>query len=251
MSKVRNIKLTIEYDGTHFNGWQTQPRKRTVQGGIEQALKTIFKKDIRLIGSGRTDSGVHALGQVANFKITTDKTCHEIQSAINHNTDDDLSIVDIEEVKIDFHAQHNAKLKTYQYFIYNRYEAPAINREHMLHVPYKLKVRRMQSEAKSLVGKHDFKSFQANDPSKPHRAENTIRTIKELSIHKNGDLITIEITADGFLYKMVRNIVGTLIDTALDRLPVGSMKAILKSQSRQNASATAKAHGLCLKSVQY
>jgi len=262
---MRNIKLTIEYDGTHFNGWQTQTarekrgrkttskNRRTVQEEIEKVLKKIFKKNLKLIGSGRTDSGVHALGQAANFKTNSPMPVQEIQSALNANLPDDISIVGVKEVASDFHAQYSVKSKIYRYTILNRQARCAQQRNFCLFYPYKLNMTAMRREAKSLVGRKDFKSFTASDPAKRKsgKKENTIRTIKRLTVSKKGDFITIDIEADGFLYKMVRNITGTLLEVGRGKLPRESMQKILSEKSRHAAGNTAKPKGLALLEVRY
>ncbi|MCA9406321.1 MAG: tRNA pseudouridine(38-40) synthase TruA [Candidatus Omnitrophica bacterium] len=247
---MRNIKLTIEYDGTAFQGWQVQPgNRRTVQGVIEKALHKIFKQKIRLIGSGRTDSGVHARGQVANFKISSDMPCDEIVRALNANIPEDVAILEAREVADDFHAQYSVKSKTYRYTILNRPARSALDRYTSLHYFHKLNVSVMKEEAKALIGKKDFKSFTASDPSK--KQDNTTRTVKSIVIKKSKDGVTVDITADGFLYKMVRNIIGTLLAVGSGQLLKGSVKLILKKKDRSFAHDTAKAHGLCLMKVEY
>jgi len=251
---MRNIKLTIEYDGTNFNGWQIQGQgHRTVQGDIETALQKIFKKKIRLIGSGRTDSGVHALGQVANFTIASKMPTGEIIKALNGNLAEDVVVLDAKEVPVPFHAQYNAKRKTYRYTILNRKATCAQQRNFCLYFPYKLNLTAMRQEAKSLVGKKDFRSFMASDAKKRLKIaeKDTVRTIYRLDIKKKKDLLLIEIEANGFLYKMVRNIVGTLLDIGTGKLPPGSLKEILSQRNRQFAADTAPAKGLCLIDVKY
>ena len=246
---MRNIKLTIQYDGTDFNGWQVQPKKRTVQGEIESALKKIFKQKIRLIGSGRTDTGVHATGQVANFPVESKLTVSKIQSAINNNTDEDIVISSCEEVTEDFHSQYSTKTKTYCYWIQNSNTPNPLIRNNCLLFPYKLSLAKMRRSAKDLIGTQDFKSFQGNNRS--NKDQNTVRTIKKISIKKDGEFLTIEVTGTGFLYKMVRNIVGTLLSIGSGQLEEGSIKKILKARNRQLAPKTAPAHGLILTKVIY
>lgn len=250
---TRNIKLTIEYDGTDFQGWQIQSNCRTVQGSIEDALKIIFKKKIRLYGSGRTDSGVHAIGQVANFKVRTSMDIDEITNALNGNLPKDIAVIKTEEVAKDFHSQYSAKIKTYRYTILYRKTRCAQQKNFCLHYPNSLNISAMRKEAKNLLGKNDFKSFQASDPSKRSKnlKENTVRTISNISIKKKSDLITIEVTANGFLYKMVRNIVGTLLEVGRGKLERGSIRKILAKKDRNCAAYTAKAHGLTLVNVKY
>ena len=247
---TRNIKLTLEYDGTHFNGWQIQdPKQRTVQGEIEKVLFRIFKKKCKLIGSGRTDSGVHAQGQVANFKIKSAMTPLKILKAANAWLPPDISVTLVEEAPLKFHAQYSAKGKTYRYSILNRPSRSALARQFSFFYPHPLNLSLIRREAKNLLGKKDFKSFQAADLARSER--NTIRTIKNLQIKKHKDFIHIDIEADGFLYKMVRNIVGTLLEVACARRPEGSVKKILHKKNRQQAGQTAPALGLCLLEVKY
>ncbi|MCK5581769.1 MAG: tRNA pseudouridine(38-40) synthase TruA [Candidatus Omnitrophica bacterium] len=251
---MKNFKLTVEYDGTKFNGWQVQAQnERTIQGKIEQALKIIFKKRIRLYGSGRTDSGVHASGQVANFKTSTQKSDNEILNAINANLPPDISIINIQEVPLDFHSQYSAKRKTYRYTILNRKARSAQNRNFYLHFPHTLNVTAMRQDIKNLVGKKDFRSFMASDTAlrKTGKTKKTVRTIYDAKIQKKGDLIYIDITANGFLYKMVRNIAGTLIAVGTGKMPKGSIHQILQKKDRILAGDTAPAKGLCLLQVEY
>ncbi len=259
---MRNIKLTIEYDGTGFNGWQTQTARstqatsrsqRTIQGEIEKVLKKVFKQNLKLAGSGRTDSGVHALGQVANFKTRSIMPVEKIQSALNANLPEDIAIINVEETSPDFHAQYSVKSKVYRYTVLNRSARCAQQRNFCLVYPYKLNVRSMREEAGSLLGRHDFKSFTASDPAKRKKGikENTVRTIKRLTITKKGDFLTFNIEANGFLYKMVRNIVGTLLEAGSGKLAKGSIKQILAKKDRTTAGITAKPKGLALLEVKY
>jgi len=251
---MRNIKLTIEYNGTDFSGWQIQPKNtRTIQGEIEKTLKKIFKKETRLTGSGRTDSGVHALGQVANFKTTSTLTSQEILKALNANLPKDITILEVKDVPETFHAQYSTKRKTYRYTILNRIAPSAQQYNFCLHYPYSLKLKVMRQEAKSFIGKKDFKSFQSADTAKPalRKEKETVRTIYRLDIKKREDLVIIEVEANGFLYKMVRNIVGALIEVGGGQLLTGSIKHILSKKDRKAAGSTAKAKGLCLVEVKY
>lgn len=231
---IRNLKLTLEYDGTGFSGWQTQSEGlRTVQSHLEEKLEKIFKKKIHCQASGRTDSGVHAKGQVVHFKVDTDMKPSLIHKALNSFLDRDLSVVKVSEVPLDFHAQRDVKSKTYRYSILNRSFPSALWRDRAYFYPYKLNLSAMQKAANDLMGTHDFKPFQS--AAQRSRIKNTIRTIKSLSITKKGDLINISITSNGFLYKMVRNITGALIAAGSGRLP----------------RRTVPGHGLCLISVCY
>ncbi|MBI4309955.1 MAG: tRNA pseudouridine(38-40) synthase TruA [Candidatus Omnitrophica bacterium] len=247
---MRNFKLTIEYDGTSFCGWQIQKNgERTVQGEFEKSCALIFKQDIKAIASGRTDSGVHAAGQVVSFKAYTRMKPAEIQKALNSRLPPDIAVIAAKEVKADFHAQYSVKEKTYRYTILNLPYRSAFLRQRAYFYPYSLDLSLMRRAARDIKGRHDFKSFQAHDPL---RADcGTVRTIKRLNIKKEGDLVHIDVTADGFLYKMVRNIVGTLIASGSGQLPADIIPKILKAKDRDKAGDTAPAHGLCLMSVRY
>jgi len=247
---MRNFKLTLEYDGTDFCGWQTQFKGlRTIQNHLEEKLERIFKKKIHCQASGRTDGGVHALGQVAHFKVDTKMKTALIHKALNSFLDKDLSIVKVQEVPLDFHAQKDVKNKTYRYTILNRTYPSALWRNRAYFYPYPLNLSLMRRAANDLKGKHDFKSFQS--AGKRSRIKNTVRTIKNLNVVKEGDLIHISIASDGFLYKMVRNIVGALIAIGSGRMPPNSMSSWLLSKERKLIPRTAPSQGLCLVSVRY
>jgi tRNA pseudouridine38-40 synthase len=247
---MRNFKLTLEYDGTDFSGWQTQSEGlRTIQNHLEENLEKIFKKKIHCQASGRTDSGVHALGQVAHFKADTRMAPALMHTALNSFLDKDLSIVSIQEVPLYFHAQMDVATKTYRYAILNRSYPSALWRNRAYFYPQALNIFAMRRAANTLKGKHDFKAFQS--AAQRSKIKNTVRTIKHLTISKEGDLIHISITSDGFLYKMVRNIVGALLVIGSGRLPVSAMPLHLKSTQRALLFRTAPSQGLCLMSVQY
>ena len=247
---MKTFKLTLEYDGTDFNGWQLQANaRRTVQGELEKALSKIFKKDrIPCIGSGRTDSGVHARGQVAHFRVDTDMPPEELMRALNHNIPRDVVVVDAKLVAAKFHAQLSARSKIYSYTILNRPYASALERNRCCYFPRKLNIRLMREEARAYVGKMDFSSFANVDRS---RTCDAVRTIKRFQVTKSGDVIRIVVEADGFLYKMVRNMVGTLLEVASGRFPPGSIKKMLNDRDRRAAGLAAVAQGLCLEQVKY
>ncbi len=249
-SEMRNLKIVIEYDGTDFNGWQIQKNgERTVQGELSKACGLIFKQDVKIIGSGRTDSGVHAKGQVAHFCVDTRMKSQEIQRALNSRLSHDICVTAVKEVDAQFHAQYSAKEKTYRYTILNsQTRSVFLRRWSYLYLP-SLDIAIMRKAARDIKGRHDFKSFQAYDPLRADR--DTVRTVKRLTIKREDDLICIDITANGFLYKMVRNIVGTLIAVGARQIAVDSIPAILKAKNRDAAKNTAPAHGLCLMSVNY
>lgn len=243
----RNILLKIEYDGTDYSGWQSQKNSRSIQDTIEAALKRITGRKARLISCGRTDAGVHALGQVVNFKTASDIPLYKLQRGLNSVLPKDIVIKETREVPLKFHSRFDARSKVYTYTLLNGPSPAAISRNYVHNVPYKLNFGLMRREAECLVGRHDFKSFQAAD--KVERS--SVRTIKRLDVKKSGDLIKITVEADGFLYNMVRNIVGTLIEIGRGKFKPGSMVKILKAKDRKLAGPTAPAGGLCLMEVKY
>ncbi|MFH1198847.1 MAG: tRNA pseudouridine(38-40) synthase TruA [Candidatus Omnitrophota bacterium] len=266
---MRNIKLEIEYDGSGYVGWQIQnrpqtrdrrpetadQRPQTIQDTIEKTLRKILQEKIQLIASGRTDSGVHAYGQAANFKTDSQISPERLQLALNGNLPHDIVITKIEDVAPKFNSRFSAKSKVYRYTILNRkYHSPLLrNTVYFCH--YSLNVNLMRQEAKCLLGKHDFKAFCASGS----RVKSTTRTIKNISIRKTFyplyakryPLIIIDIEADGFLYNMVRNISGTLIMIGRGKFSKGSMQKILASKNRRLAGPTAAACGLALLKVNY
>jgi len=245
---MRNIKLTLEYDGTNYAGWQVQNKKhRTLQETLEKALQKILQKRIKIIGSGRTDAGVHANAQVANFKIDSSIAIEKLQKALNAVLPDDISVIKTEEAGLDFHSRFSAKSKVYRYTILNRPSRSAILRDTAYFFPYPLNLKLMRKEARVLLGRHNFKSFQAADK----KERDVTRTIKNLKITRDKDFIYIDIEADGFLYNMVRNIVGTLIEIGRGKLTQGSTKKILLTRNRKFAGPTVPAKGLCLLKVKY
>lgn len=244
----RNIKLTIEYDGTDYQGWQRQLNTReTLQEIIEEVLRGILQKKVSLIVSGRTDAGVHARGQEANFKTYTKIPLKKLKRALNSLLPDDIVVTRAQDIAWDFHARFAAKTKIYRYAIINQKYPSVFWRKFAYFVPFKLDFRLMQKEARALLGRHDFRCFQAAG----RKAKDTVRTIKKIKVTKKGSIIFIDIQANGFLYKMVRNIAGTLIEVGRGRKPQISIKKILNSRNRQFAGPTVASCGLCLLRVQY
>lgn len=249
-----NLKLQIEYDGTNYCGWQIQkpPNSRlrtpnSIQETIEKTLQQILQEKVKLIASGRTDAGVHALAQVANFQTKSAIPLKKLQLALNGLLPEDIAITGIAVASPDFHSRFSAKSKIYRYVILNRsYPAPLL-RKQVYFYPYPLKVKLMQKEAGALIGKHDFSAFCGAD-KKERRA---VRIIKKIRIIKFKDTVHIDIEANGFLKNMVRVIVGTLIEIGRGRFSAGSTKKILLSKNRQFAGPTAPAQGLALIRVRY
>lgn len=245
---MRNIKLTIEYDGREFNGWQKQPNKLNIQGTIEQAIKVITSEDVELNASGRTDAGVHALGQVANFKTNSKIPIEKMAIAINANLKKSIRIKDAQEVEERFHSRLSCKRKTYRYIINNAKEASAIYRNLETHVPDKLDLKKMEEAIKYFIGEHDFKAFRASGTS----SKSSVRTIYDAKIiQKEDNRIWIELTGNGFLYNMVRIIVGTLIEVGQQKIEPSKIKEILESKNRENAGKTFPPNGLYLVKVEY
>ncbi|MGB2705812.1 MAG: tRNA pseudouridine(38-40) synthase TruA [Candidatus Omnitrophota bacterium] len=244
-----NIRLTIAYDGTGYAGWQIQKNAKSIQDEIEKALKKILGEKVRLIGAGRTDSGVHARAQVANFKTRKKFPPKKIQAALNAALPKDISVIEAKKAPLKFHSRFDAKSKIYRYTILNsRIDDPFL-RNYYHKFPYKLNVPLMKRESGILLGRHDFKSFQRKSASS--RIKSTVRTIKRITIKREKDFIHIGIEANGFLHNMVRNIIGTLIEIGRGYFPEGSMKKILSAKDRRQAGPTAPARGLTLLKVKY
>lgn len=244
---MRNIKLTIEYDGSNYLGWQKQKVGTTVQGALEEAIRDLTKEDIETIGSSRTDAGVHAKGFVANFKTNSKIPANKYREAINHKLPEDIIILSSEEVDSDFHSRYNAKGKTYSYCIINRDIPPAINKNYLYHVKKKLNIIAMKEACKYFIGTHDFAAFKSSGSS----AKTTVRTITELYIEEKNDIIKIYVTGDGFLYNMVRIIVGTLIMVGNNKIKPEETINIIKSKNRDKAGICVPAKGLVLEKVYY
>jgi tRNA pseudouridine38-40 synthase len=244
---MRNIKLTIEYDGKDFNGWQKQPNKLNIQGEIERAIYNITKEEVDLIGSGRTDAGVHALGQVANFKTNSEISIEKLPLAINSQLKNSIVIKEAEEVDERFHSRYNAKHKTYRYIINNSKCGTAIYRNLEYSYPFKLDAEKMKQASKYFEGEHDFKAFKSSGTS----SKNSVRTIYKAIVKQEGEKIIIELTGNGFLYNMVRIISGTLLDVGLGKIRPEEIPEIIESKDRQRAGKTLPAHGLYLVEVKY
>ena len=244
---MRNIKLTIEYDGKDFNGWQKQPDKLNIQGTIEQAIESIVGHSVDLTASGRTDAGVHALGQVANFKTNSEIPIEKIAIAINSRMKKSIIIKNAEEVEERFHSRLNCKKKTYRYVINNSKQGTAIYRNLEYHISNDLDIEKMKQAAKYFEGEHDFKAFKASGTS----SKNSVRTIYNAKIYKENERIYIELTGSGFLYNMVRIISGTLVEVGIGKLKPEQIQDIIESKKRENAGKTLPPYGLYLVNVEY
>ncbi len=245
---MRNIKLTIEYDGKDFNGWQKQPNKLNIQGEIERAIKQITGEEVDLTASGRTDAGVHALGQVANFKTNSELPIEKFPIALNANLKKSIVIKSAEEVEERFHSRLTCKRKTYRYVINNSKYGTAIYRNLETHIPMKLDIQKMQQAVKYFEGEHDFKAFKASGTS----SKSSVRTIYKAEVIDAGnERIYIELTGNGFLYNMVRIIAGTLVDVGLGKIEPEDIEKIITSQKREKAGKTLPPQGLYLVKVEY
>jgi tRNA pseudouridine38-40 synthase len=243
---MRNIKITVQYNGKNYCGWQSQPDSVGIQCAIENAFYAITKENIKVIGSGRTDSGVHALGQVANFTTDSSISADKIPNALNAKLPKDISVVEAEDVDEDFHARYSAKRKCYRYMIHNnRYRNPIVSGI-SYQVKYDLDFDKMVRESKSLIGTHDYKGFMSSGS----QVKSTVRTIYDLRLEKNEDMIVLEIEGNGFLYNMVRIIVGTLVDIGRGRISE-PLSEVIESKDRGMSGHTAPACGLFLKKVFY
>ena len=245
---MRNIKLVIEYDGKEFNGWQKQPNKLNIQGEIEQAIERITGEKVDLMASGRTDAGVHAMGQVANFKTKSNMPIEKFPIALNANLKKSIVIKSAEEVEERFHSRLNCKRKTYRYVINNSKYGTAIYRNLETHIPIKLDIQKMQQAIKYFEGEHDFKAFKASGTS----SKSSVRTIYKAEVLDAGnERIYIELTGNGFLYNMVRIISGTLVDVGLGKIEPEEIENIILSKDRQHAGKTLPPQGLYLLTVEY
>ncbi len=245
---MRTLKLTIEYDGTEYQGWQVQPKGLTIQGVLEETLKKLTGEEVRLIGSGRTDAGVHALGQVAHFKTNSSMDLHSMEKALNSLLPKDIVIRAVEEVKGDFHARKNCKSKVYEYRILNRPLRSAFHHHYSWHIPQKLNLKEMKEATRYLIGEHDFSSFRSMGTPTRTATRKVIRA--EWKREKEG-LLRFEIEATGFLKQMVRAVVGTLVEVGRGRINSQEFRRIIDLKDRTMAGPTAPAHGLFLKEVKY
>ncbi len=245
---MRNIKLVIEYDGKNFPGWQSQPGKESIQTEIEKAILEVTGEEADVTAAGRTDAGVHALGQVANFHTNTTIETRKIPHALNSKLPNSIVIKSAEEVEERFHARYNCKGKTYRYVIYPSEFPSAINRYREFHVPYPVDIGKMKKALSKFQGTHDFKGFKSSGGS-PKKT--TVRTISKCELKEENGRIIIELTGDGFLYNMVRIICGTVLDVGLGKIPLEEIDEIILSGDRKRAGKTLPPHGLYLVKVYY
>jgi len=253
---VRNIKLTLAYDGTNFCGFELQPHKRSIRGEIEKALFKVFRTHPKIINASRTDAGVHALSQVINFKLKSSIPTSKIAKALNSCLPEEIRVIKAQEQAQGFHARYSPKTKQYEYLIFNGQNLPPFYRKLVWQVKPKLDLAAMRKAAKILQGKHDFSSFCASGSDD----KNFVRTMHKISIRKRNiniwdscQLSTVgcKFEGNGFLYKMVRNMVGTLVEVGLGKRKPRDVKQILYAKDRKKAGRTAPAQGLCLINVNY
>lgn len=273
----RNLKLTLAYDGTDFNGWQIQPAQPTVQGTLAECIQRITSEDVLPQGSGRTDAGVHALGQVASFAIESPIPERGLMTALNDSLPPSIRVTSVQAVEAGFHARHSAKAKTYQYRIFRGDICPPFLARYVFHDPYPMNEEAVMRATEAIVGRQDFTSFAASDPDRNARiaasktptapkdcgmgqlesergeatAPSNIRTVHSALWARTRDELTLTIRGDGFLHHMVRNLVGTLLQVGKGSLRVNDIARILEQRDRSAAGPTAAACGLYLVSVEY
>jgi len=244
---MRKVKLTLEYDGTRYAGWQLQAKGETVQGEVEKALARLTGKKARVHGAGRTDAGAHALGQAAHFQTSSILPLRNIRDGTNSYLPPDIAVLKAEEAPADFHARYSARGKIYRYLLLIRPARTALLRDRAWRIEGPLNLAAMRRAAQPLLGRRDFSAFSAAGSSVKEKT----RTLKRIAISRKGERVEFEFEADGFLYKMVRNIVGTLLLVGKGKMTPAEVGTILVSGDRTRAGPTAPARGLYLVKVIY
>jgi tRNA pseudouridine38-40 synthase len=244
---MRNIRFTLSYDGTDFYGWQTQPGFRTVQDTLEKAIAAVTSEAIRVNASGRTDTGVHAVGQVVNFYTNTRHPADVLIRAVNAHLPADVVVSEAADMPQAFDANRDAKRKLYRYVIHDGRVPSPFLRRYCYYSRHRLDVEAMRQAAEPLRGRHDFHSFETNWPNRM----SSVRTISHLAVNRRAHCIWLDVEADGFLYNMVRAIAGTLINVGRGYWPVARVAEILQAEDRRAAGPTAPARGLFLMRVTY
>lgn len=245
---MRNIRIRLAYDGAAYAGWQVQPGQPTIQGEVESALGRIEGRTVKVHGSGRTDSGVHALGQVASFGLENPIPPENLKKALNRLLPRDIRVLECGEAPAEFHARHSAAAKTYEYRICRAEVCPPFLRRYVYHHPYPLDEAAMIAGAAAFEGEHDFRSFAS---AGGNEMESTVRTIFFSRLEREGDLLVYRVRGSGFLYRMVRNIVGTLLEVGRGNLAAGDIAGIIRVRNRGAAGPMAPAPGLFLVNVEY
>ncbi|MFO0888762.1 MAG: tRNA pseudouridine(38-40) synthase TruA [Isosphaeraceae bacterium] len=244
---MRNIKLTLAYDGTDFHGWQRQPGLRSVQEEVERAIERLTQARANVTASGRTDAGVHALGQVAHFYTASRHSCEVVARALNALLPPDVRVLEAEERPQAFHATLDARSKRYRYVIDNGPVACPFGLRYSWHISHRLADDRMHRAGQALLGRHDFRSFETEWPNRT----SSVRTIFDLAVTRVDSQVWVEVEADGFLYNMVRAITGTLARVGSGKRPESWVGEVLRAETRVEAGPTAPAQGLFLLKVRY
>jgi tRNA pseudouridine38-40 synthase len=244
-SLTRNIRLLIEYDGTGFVGWQVQAQGRSVQGELEHTLKQLLQENVNVIGSGRTDAGVHARGQVANFRTTSAWPVKEIHRALSATIPEDIIVRAAEEVRLEFHSRHSAIERRYQYFVSTTMQA--VMRQYCLHIPYVLDLAAMNRASEVILGQHDFEAFSKTDSG----TSSYICTVNSAGWRVEDHYLVFEIRADHYVRGMVRALVGTMLDVGRGYRTMDEFNAILVNKDRSQIGSAAPARGLFLEEVRY
>lgn len=245
---MRNIKVILQYEGTRYQGWQRQDSTgNTIQGRLEALLTKMCGKRVEVVGSGRTDAGVHAYGQVANFHIDTDMPPESIMEYMNRYLPEDIAVTAIAEVPERFHSRLNAKGKTYQYRVLNSAIPHIFDRRYVYEIPQKLDVDAMKEAAQLMCGTHDYRAFTSNKRSR----KSTVRTVEAIDIERVGDELRFTFTGNGFLYHMVRIMMGTLLEVGLHEREAAQVSGLLSGADREDAGMLVPAKGLTLVEVRY
>lgn len=244
---MRNLKLKLMYNGSAYHGWQIQTNADTVQGRLESAVEAVFCSHHTVYGSSRTDAGVHANEYFCNFRTEKNIPCESVVKALNANLPDDIAVIECVEVDDNFHSRFSCKSKRYVYRIWNSQIKNPFLTNTAYHYKYKLDEKMLDTAAKSYIGTYDFNAFCSAGSS----VSDTVRTVKDASVTRDGDIVIFSVEADGFLYNMVRIMVGTLININEGKIGKDDIKNIIKSADRKNAGVTAPAEGLFLDKVFY
>lgn len=244
---MKNIVLKVQYDGTNFSGFQIQPNLRTIQGELEKALTKTCKEEIKIVAAGRTDVGVHALGQVINFKSNTEIDIGNFPKVVNYNLPEDISVVGAKYASENFSARFDAKAKIYRYFIYNSRYRSAVYGKYSFNYPHKLSLERMKEASEILIGTHDFTSFMGRDSD----VKDAIRTLYDIKIKQNGKFFVLDFYGKSFLRNMIRIMVGSLVEIGRGKKDIDFLKNALEEKKRESAGYTAPSCGLFLMKVIY
>lgn len=245
---MRNIKLIIEYDGSRYSGWQRlKTSDQTIQGKLESVISEMVASPTEIIGAGRTDAGVHARSQVANFKTKSNMPIIEMHQYINHYLPQDIIVKEVTEVPERFHSRYNAIGREYTYYVWNHWIPSAFQRKYSYHFTEKLDIKLMEEAANKLVGTHDFIGFSSIKKTN----KSTIRTIEKITILQEGSMLKFNFVGDGFLYNMIRILMGTLLEIGVKERDISSIDQVLKTKDRSIAGKTLPPQGLFLEEVYY